>query len=196
MPKPDVSDQRIPQILAAAAKIFSRDGIDGASMAQIAKSADLSKATIYHYFDSKDALVEALVRNLFDADQSEMEAWVQSPAPAAERLQGYAANLVTLLESHQVLYPIFAEFKARAVRNPSIQGVLEGYFNGYIDAFARIIRQGIEQAELRVELHPQEAALALAALIEGCILMAQNLNKPLALVMQPSVGIFVDGLRA
>jgi AcrR family transcriptional regulator len=70
VPKPDVSDERIPQILNAAAQMFSQHGIDGASMSQIAKSADVSKAMIYYYFDSKDALVSTLVRNLFDADQA------------------------------------------------------------------------------------------------------------------------------
>lgn len=40
-----------------AADVFSEHGYDGASMAQLAKACGVSKALIYHYYDSKDALL-------------------------------------------------------------------------------------------------------------------------------------------
>lgn len=49
------------QILEGARRIFRARGFDGASMADIAKTAGVSKGTLYVYFDSKEALFEALV---------------------------------------------------------------------------------------------------------------------------------------
>jgi AcrR family transcriptional regulator len=49
------------QILEGALRVFRARGFDGASMGEIAKAAGVSKGTLYVYFDSKEALFEALV---------------------------------------------------------------------------------------------------------------------------------------
>src|ERR687886_631072 len=49
------------QILDGARRVFLAHGFDGASMGEIAKAAGVSKGTLYVYFDSKEALFEALI---------------------------------------------------------------------------------------------------------------------------------------
>lgn len=44
-------------ILKTAARVFAQSGFARASMAQVAKDCGISKANIYHYYDSKDALL-------------------------------------------------------------------------------------------------------------------------------------------
>jgi AcrR family transcriptional regulator len=44
-------------ILKTAARVFADTGFARASMAQVARACGISKATIYHYYDSKDALL-------------------------------------------------------------------------------------------------------------------------------------------
>lgn len=44
-------------ILKQSAAVFAERGIDRASMAEIAKACGVSKALLYHYYDSKDALL-------------------------------------------------------------------------------------------------------------------------------------------
>ncbi len=193
MPKPDVSEQRIPEILDAAAQVFSEHGIDGASMAQIAKAAGVSKAMIYYYFDGKEALVTALVENLFDADQAGLEALIASDTPALQRLDRYVVDLVDLLESNAVLYPVFAAFKARSARVGEVQRTMGRYFTRYVDAFASIIQQGIDAGQIRA-VEPRVAALTLTAVVEGSILMRHTLGRPLPEVLPPSVSLFLQGL--
>ncbi|KAA2235194.1 TetR/AcrR family transcriptional regulator [Salinarimonas soli] len=48
------------QIIEGARRVFLAQGFDGASMGEIARAAGVSKGTLYVYFDSKDALFEAL----------------------------------------------------------------------------------------------------------------------------------------
>lgn len=50
-------DKKRAQILASAAKVFAREGFDRASMTQLARECGISKANIYHYYDSKHALL-------------------------------------------------------------------------------------------------------------------------------------------
>lgn len=48
-------------ILDTAAKVISESGIDKSSMSRIARDGDFSKALLYHYYPSKDALIFDLV---------------------------------------------------------------------------------------------------------------------------------------
>ena len=50
-------DQKREQILKTAAKVFADQGFDRASMTVLAKACGISKANIYHYYDSKDAIL-------------------------------------------------------------------------------------------------------------------------------------------
>ncbi|GHG92579.1 TetR/AcrR family transcriptional regulator [Pseudodonghicola xiamenensis] len=50
-------DHKRTQILKAAAKVFAEEGFDRASMTKLAKECGISKANIYHYYDSKDAIL-------------------------------------------------------------------------------------------------------------------------------------------
>jgi AcrR family transcriptional regulator len=61
---PDVGPESAKrrQIMDGARRVFLADGFDGASMNDIARVAGVSKGTLYVYFDSKEALFEALIR--------------------------------------------------------------------------------------------------------------------------------------
>ena len=50
-------DHKRAHILRAAAKVFATEGFDRASMTQLARECGISKANIYHYYDSKDAIL-------------------------------------------------------------------------------------------------------------------------------------------
>lgn len=50
-------DEKRSSIQHTAAKVFADTGFDRASMTQLAKACGISKAAIYHYYDSKDDLL-------------------------------------------------------------------------------------------------------------------------------------------
>ncbi len=50
------------RLLSAAAAEFSRRGFSGASIAAIARGAGVGKSTVFHHFESKDALYLAVIR--------------------------------------------------------------------------------------------------------------------------------------
>jgi len=53
---------RRQQILDAAAACFVREGFHGSSIAKISKVAGMSPGHIYHFFESKEAIIAALVQ--------------------------------------------------------------------------------------------------------------------------------------
>jgi TetR/AcrR family transcriptional regulator, repressor of fatR-cypB operon len=57
-----VEDDKRERILDAALRIFARSGVDGTPVPPIAKEAGVGVGTLYHYFESKDAIVNAVFR--------------------------------------------------------------------------------------------------------------------------------------
>ncbi len=62
--RPDGGAKR-RQIMDGARSAFLAAGFDGASMNDIARSAGVSKGTLYAYFSSKDDLFDAIIRGEF-----------------------------------------------------------------------------------------------------------------------------------
>ena len=60
-PVPDEDSSKRRQIIDGARKVFMDLGFDGASMGEIARSAGVSKGTLYVYFADKNRLFEAIV---------------------------------------------------------------------------------------------------------------------------------------
>ncbi|MDQ6992209.1 MAG: TetR/AcrR family transcriptional regulator [Mariprofundus sp.] len=50
------------KILDAAQMLFAAKGVDGVSIREIAQGAGISKATVFHHFENKDALYQAVVK--------------------------------------------------------------------------------------------------------------------------------------
>ncbi|MIL09407.1 TetR/AcrR family transcriptional regulator [Salmonella enterica subsp. enterica] len=61
-------------ILDYAAKVLATMGADKASMSQIASQAQVSKALLYHYYPSKDALIFAIIHSHLDELDEALEA--------------------------------------------------------------------------------------------------------------------------
>lgn len=57
------SNARRAQVLAAASALFRTRGFHGTSMAELAKAAGMSVGHVYHYFPSKEAIIEAIGRH-------------------------------------------------------------------------------------------------------------------------------------
>ena len=74
-------------LLLSAAAVFSEQGMEKASMAQIASRSGVSKALLYHYYPSKDSLIFAIVHeHLVDLEAS-IAAAVDERLPAEEQLR-------------------------------------------------------------------------------------------------------------
>jgi AcrR family transcriptional regulator len=84
-------------VLAAAIRCFAAHGLAGTGMRDIARAAGLTEGTLYHYFASKDALIEDAFRwSAFGA--SELRETMQREAlPLRERLLGVGAEFLGAL---------------------------------------------------------------------------------------------------
>jgi len=55
--------ERFPEVIAAAVRVFARDGYRTAHMSDVAREAGLSEAALYRYVDSKEGLFVLAIRH-------------------------------------------------------------------------------------------------------------------------------------
>lgn len=78
--------QKRTQILKSATKVFANEGYDRASMSLLAKECGISKANIYHYYDSKDAILQDLLESYLSALRDRVCGLDLQGQPPEERL--------------------------------------------------------------------------------------------------------------
>ncbi|CAM4039884.1 TetR/AcrR family transcriptional regulator [Saccharibacillus endophyticus] len=66
------------KILVAAEVVFAEKGFDGARVDEIAKIAQINKAMIYYYFQSKEQLLRALIDKHFNEMAEEKKSLIDS----------------------------------------------------------------------------------------------------------------------
>ncbi|MDF1562825.1 MAG: helix-turn-helix domain containing protein [Deltaproteobacteria bacterium] len=80
-------EARIAAIREAAARLFARKGVEATTMEEVADAAELGKATLYHYFPTKQALFREIVTS---ATREFWESLVEeglAPSPDADEVQ-------------------------------------------------------------------------------------------------------------
>lgn len=169
VPKPDVSEMRTAQIIEAATAVFAAKGLDRATMEDIANEAGINKATIYLYFESKDALIHAIAETIFTQELAELQAVYASPGTAFERLNGFYEALIADEAGVLPLMPVIYEFYALGLRRAEVRAVLADFLNRSAALLATIIQEGVEAGEF-VSTDAAKAARALDALMSGTVL--------------------------
>jgi len=169
-PRPDVSEERKEQILEAATKVFIQAGFHKARMDDIAKQAGLSKGALYWYFDSKNAIIQAILDRMFTREFEHLEAFIEADIPAMDKMKSFLEFAVSDIVRMEPLMPIMYEFWALLLREKRVKEVLGGYYQGFFDIFVPIIQQGIDNGEFR-EVDPGEVVVTMSAFIEGLFVL-------------------------
>lgn len=167
-------EERRTAILEAAQQGFRRYGFHSASISSICKDAGISPGHLYHFFPSKEAIVEAIV----EGDRERMKAAVADIAAQPDLIQA----LVQAMESIDGEYgfafdnALSAEIIAEAARNPRVADIL-----GRFDADARLEIQrlllaGQRVGQVRDDLDVEAMAGVILVIVDG--LGARAISDP------------------
>ncbi|TVR85122.1 MAG: TetR/AcrR family transcriptional regulator [Spirochaetaceae bacterium] len=169
-PRADVTEQRTAQIIAAASEIVADNGLDALRMDEVAERTGLSKGTLYLYFRSKHDLSLAMLERVLQRELDTVEGISATAATAEHALREFVDAVIRDIQMITRLMPISYGFLSIAFRNRQVQRALKKYLRRYIDSLTPIIRSGIESGEFQ-EVDPEEAAIAVAAVVEGTMLL-------------------------
>ncbi len=93
------ADRKREVILAAALELFSRSGVDGASLDRVAERADVSKTNLIYYYPSKDALYAAVLNNVLSLWLVPLEVIDRANAPQ-QAITRYIRQKITFSRDH------------------------------------------------------------------------------------------------
>ena len=157
-------DERRRQILDAAQECFQRDGFRGASIADICAAARMSPGHLYHYFASKEAIIEAI----FELRLERAMAVVGELTPNDDLITGlYGWLIMRLKEIRGHGTSLGLEMSAEGARNPAIAKIAARADRGVRQLLSRLIREGQERGQVDSSLDPDSAAAVLHSVIFG-----------------------------
>lgn len=197
-PRPDVSQERKNQILDAAQRVFAQQGFAAARMDDIVTEAGLSKGGVYWYFESKDAIVLALMERFFSGTMDgEVARLLEAPDPVRARLRDLFQIVAQAGQEMAPLLPVVYEYYATAMRHEGVGAFFQRYFEAYRVALGKFITQGVATGEFR-PVDVSVAAISLIGLIEGLMLVwsVDPAAFDLAVQAEAALGLFLDGLAA
>lgn len=121
--------QKFAQVRNGARQVFLRDGYAGASVDDIARMANVSKATLYAYFPDKRMMFEAVLRAELDNDAPPpLETVVTKGLTATEALPRLAEAIAAWIGSEAEIR-LFRLVVAEATRFPGIAAEWQARFD-------------------------------------------------------------------
>ena len=162
---PELQSRRREQILEAAAVCFVRRGFHQSSMQDICAEAQMSPGAVYHYFDSKDTIIEAIA----DEHRIETMAFLEKLRDSENFVDGFIEAVTKALEiSIKAEHPrLGVEILAEASRNPKVAKLFDNTELETKKTLVRMLQDAAERGEIDSTLKAEHTAEILLALIEG-----------------------------
>jgi len=189
------SSETYDKILQTAYRLFVQKGYTATSMREVAAEAGIGKATIYHHFPDKQAIVMALLEKR-SARIDETLKLVRAEQDPRERIRvAVTANFSSLLESLDIMQIVRREVPSGRDR---MQDGFVSFFQESMALLTDAIRRGTEQGIFR-PVDPTKAAKTLMTMIVGTFAMAYlvgghpNLSQEDALTL---LDVYLQGLEA
>ncbi len=192
----DRQADRRRQILDAAVKVFARSGFHTSRVGDIAEEAGIAYGLVYHYFKSKEELLETIFRDTWTQMLARVREVESSGVPASEQVRQVTALLLRTWRRDPDLVRVLVR---EVTRSPQVQQEIEEITQA-MQALEGIIQRGQEGGEFRTELDPKLAAVvwygALDEILTGWVLgQLPDKDEDIARAEQNIHRLLVDGMR-
>jgi AcrR family transcriptional regulator len=156
-----MADRR-QELLDAAVRVFARKGFRAARVDDIAEEAGAAHGLLYHYFRSKDEVLDTIFRETWRLLVTDTERIEASGAPLREQLRRFAR---IYLGSWLVTPELIGVLVREIARSPHV-GETVDEIGGVFQALTRMIEAARERGEVRADCHATLAAWAVYGALE------------------------------
>ena len=188
-------EEKRRQILDAAVRVFAHKGFHTSRVGDIAEEAGVAHGLLYHYFESKDQLLEAVFHENWTVLLDRIRSVEETDEPAAEQLR-HVALIILRTWRHE---PDVVRVVVREIaRSPEVQQRI-GELAEPIGSIRRIIERGQARGELRHDLDPQLTATifygGIDALLTGWVLGTRpDGDEAIAAAEQTIASLLIAGI--
>ena len=175
------------RILANAIQLFKERGFDGVTIHDIIGQLEISQATFFNYFPSKDALLAQAAEDTVLRYQEMLEHEVLSDAPTAEKIHRLLEAMGRGLQADKRFYRTL--FSVLHLGNVKAERILS-------DLSAALLRQGQQRGEIRRDYDPHELADILIGTYYAVIVrwLHGDGTQPLVERLHRGAAIFLSGV--
>ncbi len=158
------ADRTREQILQAAFAEFAANGLEGARVDTIAERAEANKRMIYHYFESKERLFQAVLERAYEEIRSreqELDMDGRDPEEAIRELVAFTFNyfferpeFIRLLNNENL-------YDAEHIRTSDV--ILELH-SPFVDQLGYVLARGMKSGVFRSDTDPVQLYITIAGL--------------------------------
>ncbi len=149
-------------LLTAARSVFEEQGFGATRMSDIAGAAGVAHGTVYTYFETKEAVLAAVVQEVIDDLLASLRA--SAAADPLERISDANARYLAAYADHADLLRVVEEAAFADVR---FDEVLEQLRTTHVRRVATAIRKLQREGAASADLDAGATAAALCAMVEG-----------------------------
>jgi TetR/AcrR family transcriptional regulator, acrAB operon repressor len=189
------------QIVAAAIKLFLRDGVSKTTLEKIAEEAGYTRGAVYHHFENKAKLMLELMKRAHPPAQEMFDSMIleTSDDPLGTLSEKIGSSLEKML-SDNVLRDIHTIFIYNCEFVEKTNPIFEPECKYGIAAYERLcecLEQAMIKGQLKDDVKIKEAALAIIAFCFGLISMElrKSWYKTPKIDNKRALAFFIDGMR-
>src|SRR3954467_15353775 len=190
------AEDKRQQILSAAVRVFAAQGYEATRVGDIAKEAAVAYGLVYHYFGSKEAVLEAVFREQWGRLLAAVALAEQTGETAAEQLELVVKIVLRTWRDDPDLVRLLVR---EITRSPHTQAELDEIGQAFA-SLERIVARGQEQGTFRPDVDARLAAGMLYGAMEevltGWVLgQLPDEADAVAAAEREVIGTLVGGLR-
>lgn len=147
-------EQSKEDIRRAASELFSQFGVEKVSIADIARKAGVSQATIYNNFGSKDTLAREFVTSVVDQLVDQVQEVLAPDRPYREKMAAFIqfiSEIVTHERPTRADATVFTS-SLDLQNDPEIRRIRDSAREKMTDLLLGLVREGKEQAQVDASL--------------------------------------------
>lgn len=156
----EIRSSRRKQILDAALTLFAKEGYSHCSISMLAQHTGISKGLMYHYFESKEQLLSAIIENGLDEIMHLLDPDSDGILQTKE-LEHFIRKVFSNMRNNREFWTLYVS----VILQPGVKELLErnSYYN-YMERFSPLLMNYFKNKGCE---DPYLEMLTLSALIEG-----------------------------
>jgi TetR/AcrR family transcriptional regulator, fatty acid metabolism regulator protein len=149
-----VQEERRRQILQAAVRTFADKGYHASRVSDIAKEAGVAYGLVYHYYESKETLLEAIFKETWGAMLATVRSVEQLDEPARDQVRKVTEIILRTWKRDPDLVRVLVR---EVTRSAQVQEETEEIELAY-QALQRIVERGQESGAFRTDVDARVTA--------------------------------------
>jgi len=153
----------LDDIVSAAAKVFRTKGYHAATVRDIADEVGILKGSLYHHFESKEALLYLVVKEPIAQMFGAIAAIADADLTPTEKLRRAISSHLEAFDRH---YPhLFVYLREREAVKQRFRELIGFSPKEYERHWQQILREGVENGEFRADLDIQVTSYGLLGML-------------------------------